>query len=565
MSNTDVPPAYVPAPPKLPRRPDQRVYRDLPIALWTDWNVPDVRDALASHVLGNFARSAQLADAALGDDRVQSVVSTRVLGMLGLPFEVAPAEGVDPRKARRAARELEEIWWDVCPAPQTAEFLSWAIMLGFALAEVVWTSKRGRWWPTLRTWHPQLVYYRLDKRCYVVFTQDGAVDVEPGNGKWILYAPRGAYRGWMAGAVRAVAIPWLVRQYAHRDWARYSEAHGMPIKGAKVPATASESDKNNFYLQIANMGTETTIQLPQGLDGQSFGIDLIEAAAGNWEAFDRLITKCDTNIACAILGQNLSTEVQGGSFAAAGAHQQVRQDYLEADAETLATALHSQLLRPWAAFNFGNPDLAPWPSWDATPPEDRKEAAATLQAFADAVAKLLSSGVPIDIRALAERFDIPLLDTEQPVALGALDPTIFQYGIMTVNEARARLRLPPIAGGDTIPVVSAASAPSVGAAALPADAHAVHLGRPARGVPRVDAQRYVDALADRARARAARLLGQDVASVLSAVQNADSFDAVREGLRRVHEQMDPSAFANLTSRAITMAGLAGRTAVQQEL
>ena len=47
-------------------------------------------------------------------------------------------------------------------------------------------------------------------------------------------------------------------------------------------------------------------------------------------------------------GQNLTTEVQGGSRAGQRpCIDRVRQDYLEADTETLATALHEQVLQSW--------------------------------------------------------------------------------------------------------------------------------------------------------------------------------------------------------------------------
>lgn len=380
---------------------------------------------------------------------------------------------------------------------------------------------------------------------------------------------RGEYRGWMSGAVRALAIPWLVRQYAHRDWARYSEAHGMPLRGAKVPVTASEIDKENFYRQIANIGVETTIQLPQGMDGQSFGVDLIEAAAGNWEAFERLIVKCDTNIACAVLGQNLSTEVEKGSYAAATAHQQVRQDYLEADAETLATTLHQQLLKPWAAFNFGDPDVAPWPTWDATPPEDKAQNATTLQAVTGAVEKLLSLGVPLDVRALAEQYQIPLLKLDMPLAVGPVDQYTYQYGILTTNEARARMHLPPIGGGDAAPTPAApppAATPAAPAAAEnEAESETIHLARRLRQTGHIDGQRYVDALAEQAQGRAAALVRRDVEAIRAAVKAATSFEGLRRSIQQVYGEMKPAPLADVTGKALTLAHLAGRTSLQQDL
>ena len=97
-------------------------------------------------------------------------------------------------------------------------------------------------------------------------------------------------------------------------------------------------------------------------------MELLEAEAKTWEMFPKQIETANAELSILLVGQNLTSEVQGGSFAAAKIHQNVRDDLVRFDAEALATTLREQVLSWWAEFNFGDARLAPWPNWDTKPP-----------------------------------------------------------------------------------------------------------------------------------------------------------------------------------------------------
>src|SRR5438094_441501 len=111
-------------------------------------------------------------------------------------------------------------------------------------------------------------------------------------------SPYGEQLGWLDSMVRALAIPWLIRQWARRDWARYSEVHGMPIRKGIVPAKAQEEDKLRFIDEIAQFSSETILRLPQGSEeGSKFDVQLLEASSQSWEGFQALIGQTDVSIA----------------------------------------------------------------------------------------------------------------------------------------------------------------------------------------------------------------------------------------------------------------------------
>ncbi len=123
-----------------------------------------------------------------------------------------------------------------------------------------------------------------------------------------------------------------------------------------------------------------------------YDLRYLEPADENWQAFKALIEQCNSEITLALLGQNLTSQVQEGSFAAARVHADVRQAILEADARALSRTIYSHIERPFAALNFGDPDLAPLIEWDVRPPEDMKTKAETFSAFSSALNALRTAG-----------------------------------------------------------------------------------------------------------------------------------------------------------------------------
>jgi phage gp29-like protein len=104
--------------------------------------------------------------------------------------------------------------------------------------------------------------------------------------------------------------------------------------------------------------------------------------------------------------QNLTTEVTGGSFAATNSHMDIRQQGIEDDNEAFSHTIHDQIARPFAALNFGDPDLAPWTDWNVTPIPDYDSKAKRFYSFSQAVQILRQGGVQFgrveDMRAFAE-------------------------------------------------------------------------------------------------------------------------------------------------------------------
>lgn len=391
-------------------KPPVTEYVDIPVSTISDWTLASLKSTVNAHASGMFSSSALLFESMQADDRIQSAINGRVKAVTRCNVSMTPAKAGSARQAARVAKEIEALWPDLFPEQLLEQLLVWTIGEGFSISEIIWEAKDDLWVPRLKVWHPAFIYYDNAQRCFVVQTQEGPVWVRQNDPKWFVYAPNGQYRGWLRGAVRSCSIPWIIRQYALRDWARYSEVHGLPQKKIKYPAQSSPPERSAFMNAVKSLGTETSFALPQydGKDAGQWDVELLEAKDRSWEAFRGLINQCDASITLAIRGTSLTTEVRTGSFAAAKIHKAEDSDYAEADAKKFAQAARQQLLKLYCAYNYGDANLAPTPVISAEEEADLSADADTLNTVADAVQKFETQQWPIDRQAVSDKFGILL-------------------------------------------------------------------------------------------------------------------------------------------------------------
>lgn len=385
------------------------------VAQWTPGRIRSLEYEAKSGILKSIG---DLCDNLLSDDRIKAVLGVRVNGLLGLPIEFHLNKPYDDKNKPKVIEALEEDFWTMYPESALAELLSWSLLVGIGIAQHVWTKnkKTGRLEPHLDVWHPSNTGYDLYHDSWFVSTKNGKEFITHGEGNWIIYAPFGLKRPWTWGLWRILSRWWLLKQYAITDWARHSEAHGKP---AYILKTISEEAFNNQQIkrvradlvgELQSIGELQALALPYGFD-----VELLEAKTTASEVFNMQIDKANDGIAIAILGQNLTTSVNGGSLAAARVHEQVRGDIKEFDEQTFSTVLHNQSIKWWCEVNFGKKQEVPWVRWDTEEPEDANTKAQRDKARSETMVKVMefikeakSIGMPVDVPAIAAVFEIPL-------------------------------------------------------------------------------------------------------------------------------------------------------------
>jgi len=416
---------------------------ELPISVQNVWSsYEEVAQAIDDlTIAGNYTSSSLLTQAMFSDDRVSACLNTRTNALFGAPMsfkypgqdDELPDDPPDAIALKQHIRDVVESEWEnILPGAAGREWMRWALMENLGLAEIFWRwvpsadglDPDGLVLPTLKVWNTQFCYWRWDTRSFWVNHTGGTAEIHPGDGHWVLLCPQGHNHGWLYGLVNSLGWLYLDRIFLKRNWARANEKWSLGVMKAHCPADASESDKARFMASIENMPHEASVLLPVTEKGNKFDLEMVKTdAATGWETFLNTKRSIDTDIAVCILGQNLSTEISGGSGgsggskAAAKVHNDIREDILKSDVEIMATTIKTQILAPLVKANWGDQieqmgmDLqafVPNVTWEIEPPEDKAEDTAAILALAQALPVLNAAGV--DVAALLERFNVPMLE-----------------------------------------------------------------------------------------------------------------------------------------------------------
>ncbi|NCC31314.1 MAG: DUF935 family protein [Chloroflexia bacterium] len=359
-----------------------------------EYKPSDVSNIMASADSGDLEPLADFADWLLADERVNSTLNTRVNALLGCELDFEGDE--------ESCALWKTYWTESFPEHVLGQWIKLGLLTGIAALNVAWKQdSAGMWWPDIQFWHLRNIKADFRLRKFVAYGDYGLrVEIDEHDPSWVILTPYGAMRPWALGTWRNIALLSLGKMLAWRDWNRKNEITGIGIIKGMCPAGTSDADRRRFGSDVGSLGRNSKIILTEGYDVK---VD-DRSGADTSSTFAELIKTANTMIAISHLGQNLSTEVEGGSYAAATAHNAVRQDDLEADAQVLSTVLHDELLTHWGKYN-NRP--VPWPRWKLKQEDDAKLSAETakiraesIKTMAEAAGLLRELGVQIDVAEL---------------------------------------------------------------------------------------------------------------------------------------------------------------------
>jgi hypothetical protein len=152
-------------------------------------------------------------------------------------------------------------------------------------------------------------------------------------------------RGVMLGMV----FPSLTKRYGLRWWLQATERWGSPLPIIKLP-------NNEASAELQAAAERALNDIKATWSATLWGGMEIDTLGGNGrvdsELYGRLVDLANTSISIQGLGQNLTTEVQGGSYAAAKTHELVRMDLHAGDLSELDDTITWQLIEPIVRYNW---------------------------------------------------------------------------------------------------------------------------------------------------------------------------------------------------------------------
>ena len=103
------------------------------------------------------------------------------------------------------------------------------------------------------------------------------------------------------------------------------------------------------------------IPLEQRSEGEAnFDVETLEYTGTGFQCIADTMNSNAVALAILLLGHNLTTEIKGGgSYAAAGVGEYIRDDKKHDDSDIERTWAEPQIVAPWAEANYGDPSVAP--------------------------------------------------------------------------------------------------------------------------------------------------------------------------------------------------------------
>lgn len=364
------------------------------------------RTMLEEHDRGVFLRSALVAEHVRRDPDLYAALTQRLEGLLGLEMDFEPGDDSDAAETEEEA--IEDLWPTIASRAAQREMVDSAIMLGFAIGQLVWQpGDDGALVPRLLPWPSSCVTYDEYERCWYAETLTGREVITPGDGRWVLYAPKSVNRPWTWGVVRCV-VEWFLRaQNGAGDASKHAEVHGLPVWKALIPSGSETSAAGKRFLSsIRNMGRNAVVPLPQSdTPGQSYGLELEAAQTDAYRIYEFLLRVAGGKFRLAILGQDLTSQNnQVGTNASSETGADVLATITRADAATWGECCSHQIARPLALYR-GKPPVRV--CFDAEPDEDFGALATAIKTAGEAAQAWKTAGWDVDLVKFAERFGVP--------------------------------------------------------------------------------------------------------------------------------------------------------------
>jgi len=277
----------------------------------------------------------------LTDAHVWSCLDSRKSGALSCEWEIRP--GGDGPADKRALKIAEESLADLDIYQVIMEMLD-APFFGLSPIEITWAYEKRYWLPSkLEGKPPEWFVFDDDNRMRFL----SAFNMTDGEllpyGKFLMARHHATYQNPYGERVLSRCFwPVAFKKGGFKFWAVFTEKFGMPWLIGKVPRGTGDPDRAKLLDHLVQMVQDAVAVIN---DDESVTALEFQSKSASADIYERLIGASNREISKAVLGQTLSTELdgKGGSRAAAQAHLEVRDDIVEKDKRMVRTGMNQLL------------------------------------------------------------------------------------------------------------------------------------------------------------------------------------------------------------------------------
>lgn len=285
----------------------------------------------------------------LGDARISGCVGSRKAGVLSLEWDI------DRGKAKsRQAKLIIDLFKNLDVHQIISEALD-AVLYGYAVLEIVWEKTGPYILPAKIQAKPQRWFVFDPEGNLRLRTIDNPIEGEPlPEYKFLLVQYNATYENPYGEPTLSKCFwPVTFKRGGLKFWVMFSEKYGMPYLIGKHPRGTSKEETERLADILEQMVQDAVAVIP---DDSS--VEIMEAGgkSASSAVYRELLEYCDQEITIALLGQNLTTEVKGGSYAATQSHMQVRKDLIDRD-KKLIEGTFNRLIKWIYELNFADGEM----------------------------------------------------------------------------------------------------------------------------------------------------------------------------------------------------------------
>ena len=369
-------------------------YSQYPSAGLTPWKLTQILQEAAE---GNVRRQMELfEDMEEKDPHMFSQFQTRKLAVTGLEWEVQPFS--DEETDQAVADFVREQILSIENFDDVMTHMLDAIEKGISIMEIIWgvDAAGHNVIDDILYIHQKKLMWAGDSEDLLLVTMDHPEGMPLIENKFVVhhYTAKSGHPS-RAGLMRVCSWMYLFKNFNIKDWVAFAELYGQPLRLGKYDQAASEKDKTELLRALIQLGSDAA-----GIIPDSTTIEFIEAnKTSSSEVYENLARYADEQISKAILGQTLTSDSGGGSYAQSKTHDEVRHDLTVADAKALAVTIRRDIIRPLVEFNFPGAEI---PLFDFDIGDDE-----TKEQKADLLEKLVGLGLKVPAAYAYKTFAIP--------------------------------------------------------------------------------------------------------------------------------------------------------------
>ncbi|QQS35760.1 MAG: DUF935 family protein [Ignavibacteriales bacterium] len=165
------------------------------------------------------------------------------------------------------------------------------------------------------------------------------------------FSPMKNRKHYVGSYARAINLLSFLKYHTRWHWADNNERHGIPPTYATHPEALDEVEISKLIAMVEKLKKDSVAVFPEYVK------ILYEQAlkSDSTDSFKEFLDAANTEMAITIVGQNLTTEVQGGSRAAAQVQNEVDDLITDADVDTGVDIITNQYLKLDFINNYGEP------------------------------------------------------------------------------------------------------------------------------------------------------------------------------------------------------------------